>query len=551
MNTRDYLEAKSFDGYKFFGAHKKDRGYIFRLLAPNASEAYIIGDFNDWEKQAMRKYSTGVFSITIDQAKIGDSYQFILVNGNKEIKKIDPFAKSINYVEKSSVICDDSYKFKIKKTKTEVKNILQVFLGSLFKDKTKSTDEIFNSIIDHAKENNYDCLSLMPVNEYQNYKSMGYAPMNLFSYSNRYGDIISFKRFVDLAHKNKIKILLELDIGEFDPDSMGLINFDGSNIYNYDYDDILYNYYGSVNFGLSNDLARSYIQSAVDYYLKEYKIDGIYFPAIENVIYWQGDKNRGINKESFDFLSKLNTHIKESKALSLAGFSGEYDHDIDFDMVFDNKTKACVNMLKDEPIKRDYYKNFIIDLINKATSKNLLGFAFVDSFLNEASLAMKMYSDDKKLEQLKSLFTFLYTIKSPKMLFMGDDSGDLRTFSVYNEFDFKNFERNIVDFNTYYKDISDLFIKERSLSDKESEVSLLDIEGFSLYAYKRSFKNENLLVVINFTDIDYKIESPYDLEEIINTEDLKYKGSGNINGSLSKGESINIMPFGSAIFRIK
>lgn len=551
MNTRDYLEAKSFDGYKFFGAHKKDRGYIFRLLAPNASEAYIIGDFNDWEKQAMRKYSTGVFSITIDQAKIGDSYQFILVNGNKEIKKIDPFAKSINYVEKSSVICDDSYKFKIKKTKTEVKNILQVFLGSLFKDKTKSTDEIFNSIIDHAKENNYDCLSLMPVNEYQNYKSMGYAPMNLFSYSNRYGDIISFKRFVDLAHKNKIKILLELDIGEFDPDSMGLINFDGSNIYNYDYDDILYNYYGSVNFGLSNDLARSYIQSAVDYYLKEYKIDGIYFPAIENVIYWQGDKNRGINKESFDFLSKLNTHIKESKALSLAGFSGEYDHDIDFDMVFDNKTKACVNMLKDEPIKRDYYKNFIIDLINKATSKNLLGFAFVDSFLNEASLAMKMYSDDKKLEQLKSLFTFLYTIKSPKMLFMGDDSGDLRTFSVYNGFDFKNFERNIVDFNTYYKDISDLFIKERSLSDKESEVSLLDIEGFSLYAYKRSFKNENLLVVINFTDIDYKIESPYDLEEIINTEDLKYKGSGNINGSLSKGESINIMPFGSAIFRIK
>lgn len=551
MNTRDYLEAKSFDSYKFFGAHKKDRGYIFRLLAPNASEAYIIGDFNDWEKQAMRKYSTGVFSITIDQAKIGDSYQFILVNGNKEIKKIDPFAKSINYVEKSSVICDDSYKFKIKKTKTEVKNILQVFLGSLFKDKTKSTDEIFNSIIDHAKENNYDCLSLMPVNEYQNYKSMGYAPMNLFSYSNRYGDIISFKRFVDLAHKNKIKILLELDIGEFDPDSMGLINFDGSNIYNYDYDDILYNYYGSVNFGLSNDLARSYIQSAVDYYLKEYKIDGIYFPAIENVIYWQGDKNRGINKESFDFLSKLNTHIKESKALSLAGFSGEYDHDIDFDMVFDNKTKACVNMLKDEPIKRDYYKNFIIDLINKATSKNLLGFAFVDSFLNEASLAMKMYSDDKKLEQLKSLFTFLYTIKSPKMLFMGDDSGDLRTFSVYNEFDFKNFERNIVDFNTYYKDISDLFIKERSLSDKESEVSLLDIEGFSLYAYKRSFKNENLLVVINFTDIDYKIESPYDLEEIINTEDLKYKGIGNINGSLSKGESINIMPFGSAIFRIK
>lgn len=220
-------------------------------------------------------------------------------------------------------------------------------------------------------------------------------------------------------------------------------------------------------------------------------------------------------------------------------------------MVFDNKTKACINMLKDQPMKRDYYKNFIIDLINKSTSTNLLGFSYIDSFLNEASLAMKMYSDDKKLEQLKTLFTFLYTIKSPKMLFMGDDSGDLKTFSVYNKFDFKNFDNNIEEFNTYYKDISDLFLKENCLNDKDSEVSLLDIEGYSLYAYKRSFRNQNLLVIVNFTDIDYEIKSPYDLEELINTEDLKYKGSGNINGSLKKGDNIYIMPFGSAIFRIK
>lgn len=551
MNTRDYLQAKSFDGYKFFGAHKKDKGYIFRLLAPNASEAYIIGDFNDWEKQAMRKYSTGVFSITIDKAKIGDSYQFILQDGESEVKKIDPFAKSINYTEKAAVICDDSYKFKSKKIKAEVRNILQVFLGSLFKNKEKSVDEILKSIIDHVLDNNYDTILLMPVNEYQNYNSMGYAPLNLFSYSNRYGDIGSFKRFIDLAHKNKVKVLVEIDIGGFDPDNAGLINFDGNNIYNYDYDDILYNYHGTINFDLAKDLTKSYIQSAVDYYLKEYKVDGIYFSAIENILYWQGDKNRGVNKESFKFLSKLNTHIKASKALSLAGFSGEYNHDIDFDMVFDNKTKACINMLKDQPVKRDYYKNFITDLISKSTSKNLLGFSFVDSFLNEASLAMKMYSDGKKLEQLKTLFTLLYTIKSPKLLFMGDDSGNLRTFSVYDKFDFKNFDNNIEGFNTYYKDISDLFLKENCLNDKDSEVSLLDIEGYSLYAYKRSSRNQYLLVIINFTDIDYQIKSPYDLEELINTEELKYKGSGNINGSLKKGDNIYIMPFGSAIFRIK
>ena len=75
MNTRDYLEGLSFDGYKFFGAHKKDKGYIFRLLAKEASEVYIIGDFNNWQRQAMRKYPTGVFSISIEDAKEGQKYQ--------------------------------------------------------------------------------------------------------------------------------------------------------------------------------------------------------------------------------------------------------------------------------------------------------------------------------------------------------------------------------------------------------------------------------------------------------------------------------------------
>ena len=96
MNTRDFLDGKSFDGYKFFGAHKKDKGYIFRVLAPNADKVSIIGDFNDWQKQSMRKYSTGVFSITIDKAKVGDTYQYVISIGDKEVKKNRPFCKVYN-----------------------------------------------------------------------------------------------------------------------------------------------------------------------------------------------------------------------------------------------------------------------------------------------------------------------------------------------------------------------------------------------------------------------------------------------------------------------
>ena len=62
MNTRDYLDGKSQDGFEFFGSHKrKANDYIFRALAPEAKNVYIAGDFSNWEKNPLRKYSTGVF----------------------------------------------------------------------------------------------------------------------------------------------------------------------------------------------------------------------------------------------------------------------------------------------------------------------------------------------------------------------------------------------------------------------------------------------------------------------------------------------------------
>ena len=551
MNTRDFLDGKSFDGYKFFGAHKKDKGYILRVLAPNAEKVSIIGDFNDWQKQSMRKYSTGVFSITIDKAKVGDTYQYVISSGDKEVKKIDPFAKSIIYDEKSSQIVNDSYKYKYKGKKNLPNNILQVYLGTLFNNKEKTSDEIYRDIITHAKENSYTSILLMPINEYQNYKSLGYSSLNLFSFSKRYGDITSFRKFVDECHKEKLQVIVELDISEFDPDKCGLSDFDGTDLYNYKYKDIYYNYYEQANFDISGPVSKSYIKSAVDYNLNDYNLDGIYFSSIENSIYWQGDVARGINKNWVDFIKEINDYIVSKGAVSLASFNGIYNMDLGFSCVFDFKSKTLINMLKDEPHKRDYYKNYITDLIKNSDSNEILGFSYVDSYQNEANLAMKIYSDDKKLDQLKTLFLFLFSLKSPKLLFMGDDCGDLRTFSQYQIFNFDDKSDMISGLNDFYRDISKLYLDTDILSHPLSKTELLDVEGYSLYAYKRTYKNEAYLVVVNFTDIDYQIESSFNLDELINTQDLSYSGSGNINGNISKGDTINIEAYSSAIFKIK
>lgn len=551
MNTRDYLNGISTDGYEFFGAHRRNnKNYIFRVLAPDAKNVYLAGDFNNWEKAALRKYSTGVFSITIDEVKDGDKYQYFIEDKDGNFyKKLDPFSKKISLDEEVSVIENSSYKFKYKKVSNKPKNIYQIHLGSMFRgedDKKK----VYEDLISHIKENNFTHVQVMPISEYKNYKQMGYSSNGLFAFSERYGSLDDFKYFVDLLHKEKVGVIVELDIAEFDPDFLYLDKFDGTNLYNYDYDNIKFNYFGAINFDPEKNLVKSYLLSLVNYYIKELGVDCIYFPSAENMIYWQGDRNRGINESWLILIREINALIKANKSYSIAGINGVYeDLGLGYDLIFDSEFRKIVEVFQRTPMERAYYQAYIRNLIQNGSSSKIFGFSYVDSFLNEANLAMKMYSEDRKISQLKTLFTFLMTLKSSKLVFMGDELANMRTFSIYDEFNLDEIKNK--NFNDYFKDMTQIYLSTKALNEDESEIKIFDVDGYSIYAYERIYKKERYLVIVNFTDIGYEIPSPYNLNEIINTNDLKYKGSGNINGKVNKGEEIGIEAFGSAVFKIE
>lgn len=550
MNTREYLEGKSSDGYKFFGPHKrKSNDYIFRVLAPGANNVFISGDFNDWDKTPLRKYSTGVFSVSISEAKDNDRYQYFIEDSEGKLyKKLDPYSKKINLDEEVSVLESTAYKFKYKKVSTKPKNIYQIHLGSLFRDK-KDKKKVYEKIVEHLKENNFTHVQVMPISEYKNYKQMGYSSLGLFAFSERYGSLDDFKYFIDLLHKSKIGIIAEIDIAEFDSDFLCLDKFDGSNLYNYDYENIKFNYYGSINFDPSKDLVKSYLFSLVNYYLNELRIDGIFFASIENMIYWQAEKNRGVNEAWLELIRDINSLIKKNNSFALAGFNGVYeDYDLGFDLVFDSEFRKLIEVFQKKPMERAHYQKYIRNIINNGNTNKIFGFSYVDSYLNEVNVAMKMFSEDRKVDQLKTLYTFLLNLKSSKLIFMGDELADMRTFSIYNNFIIDDVKNKT--FNEYYKDLSKIFLTIKALNEDDSKVKIFDVDGYSIYAYERSYKNERYLVVVNFTDIGYEIPSPYNLEEIINTNDLKYEGTGNINGKIKKGEEISIDAFGSTIFKI-
>lgn len=62
-------------------------------------------------------------------------------------------------------------------------------------------------------------------------------------------------------------------------DSYGLAQYDGSALYEYPHHDVGVSEWGSYNFMHSRGEVRSFLQSAADYWLREYHFDGLRMDA--------------------------------------------------------------------------------------------------------------------------------------------------------------------------------------------------------------------------------------------------------------------------------
>lgn len=546
MDTRKYLEGEGYDGYKFFGNHKKaNNSYIFRILAPNAKNVYIIGDFNSWTEEKLRKYSTGVFSKTIKNVKEFDKYLYVIENENgKKYYKLDPYAKLIDKENENSLVYDKSYKFSYKYKNKKNLNIYQMsaknFDGKIFEDE-KNMDKF----IRYLKENNFTHIDFMPIFANRFKEDFSYGSSFYFSINENYIEIEKIKLFIDLCHKNKVGIIFEIDISSFDPFEKYLNKFDGSNMYNYDYDDILYNYSGLINIDPTKNLAKSFVLSLITYLIKEFNIDGIAIANLENLIFWQGDKSRGYNENWLGFIRNINAYINDLNKISIGFYNSIWKNDIKedlgFNLIYDRTLAKLIKINQKNPFERANYSYIVKNIIENDYKNYILGFNYFDSLSEGASLSMKMNSNDKKYEQLKTLFLLVYTLNSHKMIFSSDEFGSLETFNFDKKINIFKQNESEKDFNEFYKKLSNFYIRNKNLYENESKTKILEIEGYSLYAFKRIYKNEEYLVIINLTDLEYKIDLPKKIEKVLTSYNENYHSKN----------KLYIPAFGSGIFKIK
>ncbi|MBQ3056077.1 MAG: 1,4-alpha-glucan branching enzyme, partial [Clostridia bacterium] len=110
-----FHQGTNFKAHDYLGVHKTEGGYVFRVWAPHAVAAFVVGDFNGWGESdpMVRATEGGVFECTVSTERFGQGclYKFKMKTPHGDVYKADPYGTYAGqYPETASIYFDiDGY----------------------------------------------------------------------------------------------------------------------------------------------------------------------------------------------------------------------------------------------------------------------------------------------------------------------------------------------------------------------------------------------------------------------------------------------------------
>ena len=601
MNIQDFYIGKSFDAYEFFGAHKIGDKILFRVYAPNAAKVSLVGEFNDWQEEAMeQQHQSGIYSITSEKARVGMMYKYCIhTRDGQVVYHCDPygFAMELRPNTASYIVDLDEYKFdddewmnSRDKCYNKPLNIYEIHMGSWMTRNDKDINngwyrynEIADTLINYVKENGFTHIEIMPLCEHPVDCSWGYQNTGFFSPTSRYGTNRDLKELIDKCHKANVGVILDFVPVHFAVDDYALAKFDGTELYEYPHRDVGASEWGTCNFIHSRGEVCSFLQSSANYWLKEYHFDGLRMDAISRAIYWQGNPARGVNSCAINFIRNMNDglHKLHPTAMIIAEDSTAYPKvtvpveynglgfDYKWDLGWMNDTLEYFKIPpKDRP--NHYYKlTFSMEYFYNELF--LLPFSHDEVVHGKATIIQKMWGDyDDKFKQCRALYMYMYTHPGKKLNFMGNEIAQFREWDEKREQDWQLIKMPLHDaFNKYIKRLNEVYNNYEALYENEYDsryFKWLEVNApeKSVYIYERGRDDHRIIVALNFSDNEYapftfKVEEELRLREIVNSDSDIYGGStwGMRSDVTTTKEddylynlSINLKPFSGIIYEV-
>ena len=602
----DYLQGQCIDGFRYFGAHFENHngvdGVMFRLYAPMADDVSVIGEWSSWDmyKHKMNKIDdSGVWELFIPGLKDYQSYKFHFKNAKgKYVDKADPYAF---FSEHRPNTCsklfdyqnypwhDQEYMNNRNRCFDKPMSIYELQIGSWRKKddgSTPSYEEVAEQLIPYIKENGYTHVEIMPITQYPFDGSWGYQATGFFSVDSRYGNPKQLMRFVDLLHENGIGVILDFVLVHFAIDKYALIEFDGTRMFEYKSRKNTFSQWGSALFDLGKDPVRSFLMSAINYFLCYYHFDGIRVDAVSNIIFWHGDKSKGENAGAIEFIKRLNAkiHIEHNDIMMIAEDSSDYQgvtkpieygglgFDYKWDLGWMNDTLKYYGI---DPIFRKWDHHKLTFSMAYFYSENfLLPLSHDEVVHGKGTIINKMWGDyEKKFQQLRNLYTYMWAHPGKILNFMGNELG---SFDEWNEnkaltWELKKFPihdslgRMIRDLNLIYSSEKAMHFEEHN--PEHFQWLMVDNTEQSVYAFQRKVGKDVLVFIFNMTPNYY---DKYDIgvyekgtyHEIFNCDKDIYGGYNNYNGLDCKTKkdgpenrpyriTVKLASFGAMILKLK
>ena len=535
MDIYGFYTGKIFDAYDFLGCHLDgNRGY-FRTYAPNASRVTVIGEFTGWKDYEMNRIHDGKFwELITDGVEDGMMYKYRIYGRDGSVTEhCDPYGFGMELRPDSASIARDMNRYVFHDTKwmrdrSDCRrgplNIYEIHAGSWKTNPENENgwykyNELADILIPYLKENGYNYVEMMPIAEHPCDNSWGYQSTGFYSPTSRYGTADELREFIDKCHQNGIGVLLDFVPVHFAVDGYGLSMYDGTALYEYPNCDVGYSEWGSRNFNHSRGEVQSYLQSCANYWLKEYHFDGLRMDAISNIIYWQGDSRRGINRNALQFLQYMNRGLKgmyPSIILAAEDSSpypgitkcadwGGLGFDYKWDLGWMNDTLIYFKDGMDDRIK-DYHK-LTFSMMYYYSENFILPFSHDEVVHGKATIMQKMNGQyDEKFPQARALYMYMYTHPGKKLNFMGNEIGQLREWDETREQVCDILKYPVHDaFHRYMMELNKLYLEHSALWEKDFDndgFMWIDCheEGRCIYAYERRSSTERLVIVCKFTN---------------------------------------------------
>ena len=578
-------DCRAFD---YMGAHPfvqyGEQGYLFRVYAPEAEKVSVMGEFNDWNRDAdyMTRDEQGIWEKFIPNIPEYAAYKYsVWAKSGDVFDKSDPYGFHFETRPGNATKAYDldGYEWgdaswldwrKKHLPYSNPVNIYECHLGSwkMHEDGNfYSYHQLADELVPYVKEMGYTHIEFMPLTEYPFDGSWGYQVIGYFAATSRYGTPKDLMYLIDKAHQAGLGVIMDWVPAHFPKDGCGLVEFDGSHLYEYaDPLKMEHKEWGTRVFDYGKVSTRNLLFSSAMFWIEKFHMDGLRVDAVASMLYldynrqgeWRPNVHGGReNLEAVDFLRLLNEYIltdhpdvmmiaEESTAWPMVtkpGYDGGLGFNFKWNMGWMNDMLCYCSA--DPFFRKDMHDKITFSFMYAFSENYILPLSHDEVVHGKCSLISKMPPPyENQFGGLRALYGYMAAHPGKKMLFMGGE------FAQFSEWAYqRGLDWMLLDYpahrqmQAYVKALNHFYLATPQLWEQDT-----DWRGFewishednrnNIIAFRRVAKDgSDIVVVVNFSpeeQQEYRIGVPITgtYEEIFTSDKTEFGGSGMANGKL-------------------